>query len=195
MNRRRIAGVLLCIAVLVAAGCSGDDDDTSADTTTTSGATTSTTAPSTELDRVAARRRRAERASAPNTLPAVGVGTETELGGQRVRHRDADRADDAHRAGPGRSQRSRGHRHHRGAQRDGRRALDLAGLAVNAHYGDGTPAVPASVQQDALTGTVAPGERKTGKYAFSVPEGQNSSVVVDLQHSGLPNVVIVDASR
>ena len=72
--------------------------------------------------------------------------------------------------------------------------LDLAGLVVNAHYGDGTPAVPAALQRDALAGTVAPGESKSGTYAFSVPADQNASVVVDVQHSSFPNVVIVDAS-
>jgi hypothetical protein len=193
MSRHRCAGVLLCIAVLVTAGCSGDDDDNSSSAkTTTSDATTSTTAatdttvPATDSTTVS------PGGPASNTLPAVGVGTEADLGGNafvtvtKIEPTNLTANAPGEVSGPGVF-----------VTVDVRNAtdkeLDLAGLVVNAHYGDGTPAVPAALQRDALSGTVAPGESKSGVYAFSVPADQNSSVVVDVQHSSFPNVVIIDA--
>jgi hypothetical protein len=197
MNRQRIAGVLLCVAVLVAAGCSGDDDDTSTAKTTTSSSATSTTAPNTDTTLPST----ATTAGTPNgsgvasnTLPAVGVGTEAELGGNvfvtvtKIEPTSLTAKGPGEVSGPGVIVTV-------DVRNATNNALDLAGLVVNAHYGDGTPAVPAAVQADALAGTIAPGASKSGTYAFSVPTDQNSSVVVDVQHSGLPNVVVVDASR
>ena len=194
MSRRCLTGALLCITVFVAAGCSGDDDDTSADNTTTSTATSSTTASTTDTTASSTDTTTVPMGSpASNTLPAVGVGTETDLGSNvfvtvtQIEPTSLTARGPGEVSGPGVIVTIE-------VRNATNAALDLAGLAINAHYGDGTPAVPAAVQQDALNGTVAPGERKTGKYTFSVPQDQYSSVVVDIQHSGLPNVVIVDAS-
>ena len=193
MNRRYVAGVFLCVAVLVASSCSGDDDDKSSDKAATSTTTTSTTVaktgPSTETT-----------VGTPdgtgitsNTLPAVGVGTEADLGGNafvtvtKIEPTNLTANGPGEVSGPGVFVTVN-------VRNATDKPLDLAGLVVNAHYGDGTPAIPAALQRDALSGTVAPGESKSGVYAFSVPADQNSSVVVDVQHSSFPNVVIVDAS-
>lgn len=197
MNRRRVAGVLLCLAVLVASSCSGDDDDKSSDnssgTATTSTTATSTTAPTTDSSTDTTAGTPGATGITSNTLPAVGVGTEADLGGNafvtvtKIEPTNLTANGPGEVSGPGVFVTVN-------LRNATDKPLDLAGLVVNAHYGDGTPAVPAALQRDALAGTVAPGESKSGMYAFSVPADQNASVVVDVQHSSFPNVVIVDAS-
>ena len=193
MNRRYVAGVFLCVAVLVASSCSGDDDHKSSDKAATSTTTTSTTVAKTGPSTETTVGTPDTTGITSNTLPAVGVGTEADLGGNafvtvtKIEPTNLTANGPGEVSGPGVF-----------VTVDVRNAtdkpLDLAGLVVNAHYGDGTPAIPAALQRDALSGTVAPGESKSGVYAFSVPADQNSSVVVDVQHSSFPNVVIVDAS-
>jgi hypothetical protein len=71
--------------------------------------------------------------------------------------------------------------------------FDLNKIAINAHYGDGTPASPNTAPPaKRLDGLLAPGREATGKYAFRVPSGGDGSVVIDVQQSASPNVVIVD---
>jgi hypothetical protein len=74
-------------------------------------------------------------------------------------------------------------------------AVDLDGLAVNAHYGNGIPAAPVRTLGDALKGSLAPGGSKTARYAFRVPKDQVGSVRVEIQHAAAPNVVIVDVGK
>jgi len=193
MNRRYVAAVFLCVAVLVASSCSGDDDDKSSDTAATSTSTTSTTVAKTGPTTETTAGTTDGTGITSNTLPAVGVGTEADLGGNafvtvtKIEPTNLTANGPGEVSGPGVFVTVN-------VRNATDKPLDLAGLVVNAHYGDGTPAIPAALQRDALSGTVAPGETKSGVYAFSVPADQNSSVVVDVQHSSFPNVVIVDAS-
>jgi hypothetical protein len=68
----------------------------------------------------------------------------------------------------------------------------LNGLAVNAHYGNGIPAVPNRVPGEPLVGTLAPGQHKSGLYEFHIARGEERTVVLDIEHASAPNVVIVD---
>jgi hypothetical protein len=75
---------------------------------------------------------------------------------------------------------------------DTRERFDLDGLVVNAYYGQRTPASPNYVPNAALSGFVAPGQRKTGDYTFRIGNGDADTVVIEIEHSSTPNVVIVD---
>lgn len=57
--------------------------------------------------------------------------------------------------------------------------VDLAELALTATYGKRTPAIENTLEpSDPLTGTLAPGEDRTGMYVFRVPSDQNDTVIV-----------------
>jgi hypothetical protein len=70
--------------------------------------------------------------------------------------------------------------------------IDLSGLAVNASYGDGTPAIPHQTGATPVGGTLVPGETATGTYLFSVPEDQVGSVVIDIHHASATSFVVVE---
>jgi hypothetical protein len=70
--------------------------------------------------------------------------------------------------------------------------FDLDGLAINAHYGHGVPALPNHVPGEPLVGMLAPGQRKSGLYEFRIAKGAENTVVIDIEHASAPNVVIVD---
>ena len=78
---------------------------------------------------------------------------------------------------------------------DTKATVDLSGLAINAHYGNGIPATANHVPGEALAGTLAPGQHKSGRYEFRIARGTANTVVIDIEHSSAPNVVIVDATR
>jgi hypothetical protein len=191
MRRTRIACAFLCVAVLVASACSDNGDakkakhksektTTTTSTTTGAGGETSTTT----------------RGSGPgsNRLPAVGVGTAAPLAENlfvtvtKVEPVTLEAHGIGETSGPGvmvtidmRNATSA--------------AINLDGMAVNAHYGT-TPATPnGAPPAKAFSGSLAPGATATAKYAFRVPSDQTGSVVIDIQSSGAPNVVIVDASK
>lgn len=189
MRRARIACAFLCVAVLVASACSDDGDakkakhkseTTTTTTTTVAGGETSTTTGST--------------GPGSNRLPAVGVGTAAPLAENlfvtvtKVEPVTLVAHGIGETSGPGvmvtidmRNATSA--------------AINLDGMAVNAHYGT-TPATPnGAPPAQAFSGSLAPGATATGKYAFRVPSDQTGSVVVDIQSSGAPNVVIVNASK
>jgi hypothetical protein len=63
---------------------------------------------------------------------------------------------------------------------------------VNASYGDDIPAIPNSSAPAApVTGLLAPGDRRSGIYAFRVPQVQADTLVVEVQHSGSENIVLI----
>jgi hypothetical protein len=186
---------VLFAATLLVASCSGDDDDavgtassTSTSSTTTAGSdatasatdTTGTTGASTDI--------------ASNTLPPVGVGKPSELAGNFIVTVTSIEPTTFSTEGPGQTA-GPGVLVKIEVRNDTNAPIDLAGFAVNAHYGEAVPASPSGPPGTTLTGTVAPGSRATGQYGFRVPEDQQGSVVVDIQHSAAPNVAIVDAAN
>jgi hypothetical protein len=74
-------------------------------------------------------------------------------------------------------------------------SVNLDDLVVNAHYGHGIPAPPIFVPGQRLEGFLAPGGRRSGRYEFRIAKGQADTVVLDIEQSNSPNVVIVDAAR
>jgi len=190
MRRARIACAFLCVAVVVASACSDDggtkkakhksETTTTTTTTTVAGGQTSTTTGGSGV--------------ASNRLPAVGVGTAAPLAQnlfvtvKKVEPVTLEAHGVGETAGPGAL-----------VTVEVRNAtsapLDLATMAVNAHYGT-TPATPnGAPPAQPFSGSLAPGATATGKYAFRVPAGQAGSIVVDIQSSAAPNVVIVDAAK
>lgn len=70
--------------------------------------------------------------------------------------------------------------------------IDLGGVVVNAYYGGGTPAgSTAGAPAAPAAGPLAPGETKRGVYVFQVPRAQAGSLVVEVNYSGSPNVVLI----
>ncbi|MGZ4690887.1 MAG: hypothetical protein ACXVJW_16850 [Acidimicrobiia bacterium] len=189
MSRVRLACAGLCLAVLVGSACSDDGGSkkakhkstTTSTTSTTVGTGTATTTPPT--------------GPGSNRLPAVGVGTAAPLGNNlvvtvtKIEPVTLQAHGIGETAGPGVVVTVV-------LKNDTGAPIDTNGMAVNAHYGSATPATPNDgAPAEPFHGTLASGQSATGKYAFRVPKGQEGSVVVDLQHSGAPNVVIVDATK
>jgi hypothetical protein len=192
MNRAHVAALSLALAVAVsAAGCSDDSGGATSSKSTTTSSTAGTTVTSTTTVGSSASRT----GIASNTLAPVGIGEQADLGGGffvTVTKVDpvqlkADRPGET--AGPGVSVTL--------AFRNGStRPVDLNGLAFNAHYGDGTPAVPTGAPVgERLSGPLAPGKAATGTYGFRVPSDKVNTIRIDIQHSGEPNVVIVDVGK
>ena len=73
-------------------------------------------------------------------------------------------------------------------------SVNLDGLVVNADYGKGIPASPIFVPGQRLGGFLAPGQRRSGRYEFRIAKGQADTVVIDIEQSNSPNVVIVEAA-
>jgi len=75
---------------------------------------------------------------------------------------------------------------------DTKAPVDLGGLAVNAYYGDGTPANANSSPPSApASGSVQPGESGRGVYAFRIPAEQVSSLVVELNYNRSADVLTI----
>jgi hypothetical protein len=78
------------------------------------------------------------------------------------------------------------------AENRGADPVDLAGLVVNATYGDAVPASQSSTDPAApLTGALAPGASAEGVYVFQVPDGAGGPVVIEVGYSGSSNVVLI----
>jgi hypothetical protein len=190
---------LLFAAALLVVSCSGDDDaaDSTSSTSTSSTTTAADDATATTSATDATGTTGTTGAStgiASNTLPPVGVGTPSELGGNFIVTVTAIEPTTFSTEGPGQTA-GPGVLVKIEVRNDTGAPIDLAGIAVNAHYGENVPASPSGPPDTTLSGIVAPGARATGEYGFRVPDGQQGSVVVDIQHSAAPNVVVVDATR
>jgi len=198
LNRARILLACVLTPLLAAtAACSGDDDDDASARTTSSSASSttagndSTSVPSTGTGPGTTTPPNTGIAS--NLLPPIGVGEPGALANNlfatvtRIEPTTFTAAGPGETSGPGVLVTVE-------VRNETDEAIDLAGFAINAHYGDGTPAPPIMVAGDALAGLLAPGERKSGQYGFRVAQGQEATVVVDIQHSSAPNLVVVDAS-
>jgi hypothetical protein len=191
MIRRSTVGACACAAaLLVLASCSAEGRDTnssatgngSGSATTRANGGTGTRAPTTVK----------QGGIASRTLPAVGVGRRAALAPmlfasvRRIERTTITAQSPGETSGPGVFVTVR-------IQNDTDAAVDLSRLAINAHYGNGIPAVPIRRGSE-LEGDLAPGAIKSGRYAFRVPRKLVPSVVIDIQHSSAPNVVIVKAS-
>jgi hypothetical protein len=194
MNRLRPIAVCACLAGLLLAACSGDDSDGAgrstssrvATSTTVAGddATTSSTGATTTIAPGAG--------PGSNVLPAVAVGEPAELAANLSVTVTSIEATNLTAEGPGQIA-GPGVIVTVEVRNDTDAPVDLAGIAVNAHYGGDVPAPPNVIPGDPLRGRVAPGARATGQYGFRVPEDQASTIVIDVQHSGAPNLVVVTA--
>ncbi|MGH8976791.1 MAG: hypothetical protein ACRDV7_01860 [Acidimicrobiia bacterium] len=190
--------MLFAAALLLVASCSGDDDDASDATSTTTTSASSTSADSDDTTTTGAPGTTdttgASTGIASNTLPPVAVGTPAELAGNFVVIVTSIEPTTFATEGPGQTA-GPGVIVKIEVRNDANAPIDLAGIAVNAHYGENVPAPPSGPSDATLSGTVAPGARATGEYGFRVPEDQRGSVVVDIQHSAAPNVVLVNAAQ
>ena len=71
--------------------------------------------------------------------------------------------------------------------------FDLDGVAVNASYGDGTPANPGgSAQAAPLQGRLAAGKTAEGTYYFTVPAAQRSALKVEVSSSSAANIAVFE---
>lgn len=75
---------------------------------------------------------------------------------------------------------------------DGATAVDLGGLAVNASDSDGNPAAPNFAPPTVeLSGSLAPGEARTGVYVFRVDD-RATALSVDVHHNTSSKIVIIN---
>jgi hypothetical protein len=71
-------------------------------------------------------------------------------------------------------------------------SVDLGGIVVNASYGNGQSAAGSlAAPFRGFAGQLETGKSAQAVYVFQVPESDAASVVVDIDYSGAPNVVIV----
>lgn len=71
--------------------------------------------------------------------------------------------------------------------------FDLGTVVVNAFDGDRRPAPPnETATGPRLRGTLEPGARQRGVFAFRVPDGDVSSLVVEIESSDSPDVAVVE---
>jgi len=194
MSRRPFIGACLCTVALATVGCSGPGKGAKSASPANSGAvSTSTTAMSTNV--------KAENGSAPmktgiasRTLRPIGVGQSAELAHHfsasvtKIEAAMLDAQAPGETSGPGAFVTVL-------VRNDTDAAVDLDGLAVNVHYGDGIPATAVRELGSSLKGPLAPGRSTSARYAFRVPKDQLASIVVDIEHSAAPNVVIVGAGK
>ena len=171
-TRARFAAALVCVAALVASGCSDDDAGAKNDKTTT----TTTTTPGYV------------------TLPAVAVGEPSPLGENLFATVTKVEAVELKAKGPG-DVAGPGVLVTLDIRNDTTLNVNLDLIAVNASYGAGTPASPnRGAPGPTLSGNLAPGATKTGRYGYRVPQGETGKIVIDIQLSSAPNIVVVDAS-
>jgi len=186
MTRFRTAGACLCVAALALAGCS-DDGDAAAkkqDATTTTSAKPSTSTSGSGSTPTQPRY---------TTLPAVAVGQASPLGANlfatvtKVEAMKLEARGPGDVAGPGVLVSLE-------IRNDTGKPINLNLLAVNASYGDGVPASPVlGAPGPRLSGRLAAGDAKTGRYEFGVPGGAKGQIVIDVQSSAFPNIVVVNA--
>ncbi len=185
----------LAIAVAVS-GCSNDHTGNGAATSTTrlGGTTTRTAAGPTTTTTEGTVTGTEPPPTGPistNTLPPVGVGRAAPLGRHifvtvtKIDSRNLGARGPGEVAGPGIVATV-------DVRNDTTEPLDLDGLVVNAYYGNRTPASPSYVPNAALSGLLAPGQHKTGRYTFRIANDTADTVVIEIEHSSTPNVVIVD---
>ena len=204
MIRRRSLCIALLLLVLVASACSKSTHRTnptsSTSTTSSTGATPTgaNSAPTTTSEPTTTSK---PDATSPSTtpvtgisstrLPPVGVGVQSELANKifvtvtRITPQTLGARGPTETSGPGVIVTLE-------VRNATTTSFDLNGLAINAHYGNGIPAVPNHVPGDPLVGALAPGQHRTGLYEFRIANGEASTVVIDIEHASAPNVVIVD---
>jgi hypothetical protein len=191
MNRIRLAGACVLVAAVIAAGCSSDDATSSKTTTTSKGSTTTTV--DTKAGTGTTTTTKIGSQYGPNPQPAVAVGVASPLGSDvfatvtKVEPVQLKANGVGDTSGPGVLVSLE-------IRNATDRTLDLGGLVINAHYGAGVPASAArtSKSNEPLSGSLAAGKSKTGRYAFRIPQGQTGMIVMDVQDPGQPNTVIVD---
>lgn len=70
--------------------------------------------------------------------------------------------------------------------------VDLGGVVVNAYSGGGTPAsANSSAPAAPATGSLPPGESRKGVYVFQVSREDATSLVVEINWNGSPDVVLI----
>jgi len=195
MSRRPIIGACLCTVALVAAGCSGGSNGAKSASTDKPGAvSTAKTTMSTNVKTGNGAPTTMKAGIASRILRPVGVGQPAELAHNlfaSVTHVEVATLTaqaPGETSGPGAFVTV-------SVRNDTDAAVDLDGLAVNVHYGDGIPATAVRELGSSLKGPLAPGRSTSARYAFRVPKDQLASIVVDIEHSAAPNVVIVDAGK
>ena len=193
MSRRPIIGACLCTVALVAAGCSdGGNGAKSASTDKPGGVSATTTTVSTNVKTRKGAPTTVKTSIASRTLRPIGIGQRAELAPNLFASVTQVSAATLTAQAPGETSGP-------GAfvtvtvRNDTGAAVNLDGLAVNVHYGNRIPATPVRELGGSLKGLLAPGRSKSARYAFRVAKDQVTSIVVDIQHSAAPNVVIVDA--
>lgn len=189
-SRWKLLGVLAATAAVLAAGCSSDDGAST--TTTARGGGSTSSGPSTTKGPDTTGVPATAPVSAPvaiNPLAPVGTGTPADFGGGVTATLTGTRSVDvvAHTpgetSGPGVAATIK-------VSNGSKQPFDLSTIAVNATYGDGTPAIVSrSDPAQDLTGTVDPGKTATGVYVFRVPKDQTGSLVVQVQSGVKPNIV------
>jgi hypothetical protein len=195
MNRTRIVCVTLLVGALALSACSKDDKNANSNGSTTSRASTSSTTAAADgtTTTTSGGSTVTTGGTASHQQPPVGVGEAAPLAENflvtitRVDHKNLTGEGPGDTSGPGVVATIE-------VRNNTSAPIDLSKIAVNAHYGDSIPAVPSHIPESGFNGTLEPGKSKTGTYAFRVPEGQDN-VVFDIQHSGAPNIVLVDASK
>jgi len=190
-TRSTVAVACACVCVAVLGGCSSDGGSrgagkkphppsTSSSTAAPNGSSTSTPTPS-------------HTGIASNRLPAVGLGVASPLAPKVLVTVSKLEPTTLSAHGPGQTAGS-GVLATVTVRNDSGRPFDLNGIAINAHYADGTPATPNEAPPARrLDGVLASGAQATGVYAFRLPPSGDGSVVLDVQQNASPNVVIVDA--
>jgi len=196
MNRRRLLRTGALSVLLLAAACSSGGKKGGATNTTGRGGSTRTT--------VSGGTATPSATSPPSittvtgvssiTLPPVGVGKPAELARRLIATVTSIKAQNLVANGPGETS-GPGVVVTIEIDNETDAPVDLNGLAVNAHYGHGIPAVPLFVPGQRLEGILGSHQRKSGRYEFHVARGQAGTVVIDIAQSNSPNVVIVDAAR
>jgi hypothetical protein len=195
MSRRPLIGACLCTIALVTVGCSdGSKGAKSASTDKPGAVSTAKTTMSTNVKTGNGASTTMKAGIASRTLRPVGVGQPAELAHNlfaSVTHVEVATLTaqaPGETSGPGAFVTVT-------VRNDTDAAVDLGGLAVNVHYGNRIPATPVRELGGSLKGVLAPGGSKSARYAFRVPREQIGSIVVDIQHSAAPNIVIVDTGK
>jgi len=195
MSRRPFIGACLCTVALATVGCAGAGKGAKSARPANSGAvSTSTTAVSTNVKARNGPTTTMKTGIASRTLRPIGVGQRAELARDfsasvtKIEAATLDAQAPGETSGPGAFVTV-------SVRNDTDAAVDLDGLAVNVHYGDGIPATAVRELGSSLKGPLAPGRSTSARYAFRVPKDQLASIVVDIEHSAAPNVVIVDAGK
>lgn len=186
-TRSTVAVVCACVCVAALASCSSDGGSSGTAKHRSSSSTSSTSAAGSSTSTSTSRT-----GIASNRLPAVGLGVASPLAPKVLVTVSKVEPTTLTAHGPGQIAGS-GVLATVTVRNDSDRPFDLNGIAINAHYGDGTPATANEAPPARrLDGMLAPGAEATGVYAFRLPQSGDGSVVIDVQQNASPNVVIVD---